>query len=63
MPQSFADWRAAGYVGGSPMQIVEQLAEFERAGASRLMLAHYPPADLESLEMLTRDVLPQFKTE
>jgi alkanesulfonate monooxygenase SsuD/methylene tetrahydromethanopterin reductase-like flavin-dependent oxidoreductase (luciferase family) len=63
MPQSFADWRAAGFIGGSPQQIVEQLAEFESAGANRFMLAHYAPDDLESLEMLARDVLPQFKTE
>ncbi|HZQ08791.1 MAG TPA: hypothetical protein VFD70_19570 [Anaerolineae bacterium] len=60
MPQSLVEWRAKGFIGGSAQQVIDQLEEFVAAGASRFMLAHYSPDDLESLELLAQGVLPHF---
>jgi alkanesulfonate monooxygenase SsuD/methylene tetrahydromethanopterin reductase-like flavin-dependent oxidoreductase (luciferase family) len=60
LPRSLAEWRSKGFLAGTPSQLVEQIEEFIDAGASRFMLAHYEFDDLESLELLAREVLPHF---
>lgn len=60
LPADLAAWRAAGYVGGAPADIVEQLKAYAAAGAARCMLQHNHLDDFDSLELLAREVLPHF---
>jgi F420-dependent oxidoreductase-like protein len=60
LPPSFASWQAAGFIGGSPQQVIDQLKAFEAAGIERFMLQHNDLDDLASLELLAGQVLPHF---
>jgi F420-dependent oxidoreductase-like protein len=60
LPPDLASWHAAGFPGGSPQQLVDQLKLFEAAGVERFMLQHNDLDDLDSLELLAREVLPKF---
>jgi F420-dependent oxidoreductase-like protein len=60
LPQDLAGWHATGFPGGRPQQVVDQLKAFEAAGVERFMLQHNDLDDLDSLELLTSDVLPHF---
>lgn len=60
LPATYAAWRAAGFFGGSPQQLLDQLKEFEAAGIARFMLQHNDLDDLDSLELLAGEVLPYF---
>ncbi len=60
LPATFADWRAAGYIGGSPAQVVDQLNAFAEVGVARFMLQQNDLDDLASLELLASHVLPYF---
>jgi F420-dependent oxidoreductase-like protein len=61
LPADLPGWTAAGYVGGSPAQVAEQLAAWRDAGCQRFMLQHNDLDDLDSLELLAAEILPQFK--
>ena len=61
LPKTLADWRAAGFIGGPPSQVVDQLEAFEEAGVARFMLQHNDLDDLASLELLAAEVLPHFR--
>jgi F420-dependent oxidoreductase-like protein len=58
LPPTITDWHAAGFIGGSPQQLVDQLKAFEEAGVERFMLQHNDLDDLESLALLANQVLP-----
>jgi alkanesulfonate monooxygenase SsuD/methylene tetrahydromethanopterin reductase-like flavin-dependent oxidoreductase (luciferase family) len=60
LPETLSDWLAAGYLGGSPEQLAEQMNAFAEAGIERFMLQHNDLDDLDSLEMMAADVLPHF---
>lgn len=60
LPASLEEWHAAGFVGGSSQQLLIQLKNFEAAGVERFMLQHNDLDDVASLELLAREVLPQF---
>jgi F420-dependent oxidoreductase-like protein len=60
LPATPTEWRAAGFIGGSPAEVVEQLRAFEAAGVVRFLLQHNDLDDLDSLELLASDVLPRF---
>ncbi|MBP7692559.1 MAG: TIGR03560 family F420-dependent LLM class oxidoreductase [Anaerolineales bacterium] len=60
LPADLAGWRAAGYIGGGPAEVVEQLHAYAAAGAARVVVQHNSLDDLASLDLLARDVLPQF---
>jgi F420-dependent oxidoreductase-like protein len=60
LPADLAAWQAAGYLGGSPAQLADQLHEWQQAGAHRLMLQHNDYDDLASLELVAAEVLPHF---
>jgi len=60
LPPNLTDWHAAGFVGGSPQQLLDQLKAFEEAGVERFMLQHNDLDDLDSLELLANEVLPHF---
>jgi F420-dependent oxidoreductase-like protein len=58
LPATLAGWHEAGFPGGTPDQLLEQLGAFIEAGVTRFMLQHNDLDDLDSLEMLARRVLP-----
>jgi alkanesulfonate monooxygenase SsuD/methylene tetrahydromethanopterin reductase-like flavin-dependent oxidoreductase (luciferase family) len=60
LPANLTEWHAAGFVGGTPQQLLDQLKSFEAAGAERFMLQHNDLENLDSLELLARQVLPHF---
>ena len=62
LPDNLADWRSAGFIGGTPDQVVEQLQAFVDAGVSRFMLQHNDLDDIDSLELLASDVLPYIQS-
>ena len=48
-------------LGGSPQQLVDQLKVFEEAGVQRFMLEHNDLDDVNTLELLASEILPQFE--
>ncbi|HEX6386805.1 MAG TPA: TIGR03560 family F420-dependent LLM class oxidoreductase [Anaerolineae bacterium] len=60
LPKTPAEWRAAGFPGGTPPQLTEQLQAFTDAGVQRFMLQYNDLDDLDSLELLAGEVLPHF---
>jgi F420-dependent oxidoreductase-like protein len=48
----------AGFVVGTLEQAAEQLREYERAGARRMLCQHNPHDDLEFVELLGRELAP-----
>lgn len=59
LPPDLPGWRAAGFVGGRPEQVLAQLRAFESAGASRFVLQHNDLADEASLRLLAEAVVPE----
>ena len=60
LPAAHSDWLAAGFLGGSPAQLIDQMSGFVEAGAQRFMLQHNDLDDLDSLAFLSSEVLPYF---
>jgi alkanesulfonate monooxygenase SsuD/methylene tetrahydromethanopterin reductase-like flavin-dependent oxidoreductase (luciferase family) len=52
LPDNLNDWLQAGFIGGFPRQIADQMAVFVTAGVERFMLQHNAFDDLDSLELL-----------
>ena len=63
LPPDFEAWRAAGFIGGSPGEVTEQIAAFVEAGADRFMLQQNDLDDIDSLELIAADVLPHFQED
>lgn len=59
MPATLTDWHAAGFIGGVPQQVIDQLQAFAEAGIERFMLQHNDLNDVESLALLAQTVLPE----
>ncbi len=58
LPGNLADWLAAGFIGGHPEQVIDQLRAWAAAGCSRFMLQHNDLDNLDALELLAGEVLP-----
>jgi len=58
LPRDPADWREAGFLVGSPAEIVDQLGTRAEAGATRFHLQQNALDDLGSVELLASEVLP-----
>jgi alkanesulfonate monooxygenase SsuD/methylene tetrahydromethanopterin reductase-like flavin-dependent oxidoreductase (luciferase family) len=58
LPEDIHAWHQAGFIGGTPQQVIKQLKGFEEAGVSRFMLQHNNPEDIDSLRLLAEEVLP-----
>ncbi len=52
--------RSAGQLTGSPAEAVERMAEYAKAGATRLNIAIRPPVDWEALDAFVSEVAPHF---
>jgi alkanesulfonate monooxygenase SsuD/methylene tetrahydromethanopterin reductase-like flavin-dependent oxidoreductase (luciferase family) len=55
--RAWAFWREPGLVAGTPQRLRERLAEFEAAGADRVILQWLDLDDLDALEFLAEAVL------
>ena len=62
LPADLAGWHNAGFVGGTPDQLLDRLKAFEAAGVERFMLQHNDLDDVASLELLARQILPHFNS-
>jgi F420-dependent oxidoreductase-like protein len=51
--------RERGVIVGAPSELVDQIGELEEAGVERVMLQWLDLDDIDGLEVLARDVLPQ----
>ena len=44
---------------GSPEEVIRQIRDFEAAGVTEISLQWFAPDDIEGLEILAAEVLPQ----
>lgn len=58
VPQGQAVWRAAGFLHGTPAEVVADLRRWEAAGISRVYLQMLDMNDLEAITLLAREVVP-----
>jgi len=58
LPEDLSAWLRAGFIGGTPQQVIGQLKGFEQAGVTRFMLQHNNLDDIDSLALLAEEVLP-----
>jgi alkanesulfonate monooxygenase len=52
------DWKQKR-TGGTPDQVLERLATFAAAGAQRVMLQHLLHDDLDAVELIGREIIPE----
>lgn len=60
LPEDAAEWRAAGFLHGSPAEIVSELRRWEGLGMHRVMLQCLDQEDLPAIDLFAREVLPAF---
>ena len=58
VPDDEMGWRAAGFLYGSPPQVVADLRRWEGVGVSRVMLQMLDMEDDAAIELIARDVVP-----
>jgi alkanesulfonate monooxygenase SsuD/methylene tetrahydromethanopterin reductase-like flavin-dependent oxidoreductase (luciferase family) len=62
--RALREWTASApgetWITGTPEQVVERLREYEAAGVERVMLQHLSHRDLDTIELLGREVVPSF---
>jgi alkanesulfonate monooxygenase SsuD/methylene tetrahydromethanopterin reductase-like flavin-dependent oxidoreductase (luciferase family) len=63
LPTDIETWRAKGFPGGTPAELVAQFQEWSEAGCMRIMLQHNDLDDLASLTLLAAEVLPHLAAE
>ncbi|MBI3638042.1 MAG: LLM class flavin-dependent oxidoreductase [Candidatus Rokubacteria bacterium] len=61
LPADAAGWRAAGFLYGTPDEIVADLKRWEAAGMRRVMLQMVDMDDRDAIELLATNVLPAFR--
>lgn len=59
--ERFDETRAKGMLTGTPPEVVERIAEYQRAGAQGLNIALRAPVDWEAIEAFIEQVLPHFR--
>ena len=59
LPDGQAAWRAAGFLAGSPGQVIEDLQRWDGAGMQRVLLQMLDQEDIGALELFAREVLPK----
>ena len=58
LPEDAAGWRSAGFLHGSPAEVVEDLARWRELGIQRVMLQMIDQEDLAAIELIAREILP-----
>lgn len=61
LPEQAAEWRAAGFLHGSPEEIVRELRRWEGLGLHRVMLQLLDQEDFAAIDLFAREVLPAFR--
>jgi len=61
LPKNMSAWHQAGFIGGTPQQVLDQMKTFQEAGITRLMLQHNDLDDVDSLALFAEEVLPQWR--
>jgi F420-dependent oxidoreductase-like protein len=59
LPDGEAAWRAAGFLAGTPTQVVEDLQRWDGVGLQRVLLQMLDQEDIGALELFAREVLPK----
>ena len=59
LPDGETAWRAAGFLAGTPTQVVEDLQRWDGVGMQRVLLQMLDQEDIDALELFARDVLPK----
>ncbi len=58
LPEDATGWRSAGFLHGSPEDVVEDLARWRELGIQRVMLQMIDQEDLAAIELIAREILP-----
>jgi F420-dependent oxidoreductase-like protein len=61
LPQGEAAWRDAGFLHGTPAEVVPTLKRWEALGVGRVMLQLLDQDDLAVIDLIAREVLPAFR--
>jgi alkanesulfonate monooxygenase SsuD/methylene tetrahydromethanopterin reductase-like flavin-dependent oxidoreductase (luciferase family) len=61
LPQGEAAWREAGFLHGTPGDVVPTLRRWEALGVGRVMLQLLDQDDLAAIDLIAREVLPAFR--
>jgi alkanesulfonate monooxygenase SsuD/methylene tetrahydromethanopterin reductase-like flavin-dependent oxidoreductase (luciferase family) len=61
LPQGEAAWREAGFLHGTPGDVVPTLRRWEALGVGRVMLQLLDQDDLAAVDLIAREVLPGFR--
>jgi alkanesulfonate monooxygenase SsuD/methylene tetrahydromethanopterin reductase-like flavin-dependent oxidoreductase (luciferase family) len=56
LPADLPAWLRAGFIGGTPQQVLDQMKAFGETGITRFMLQHNDLDDVDSLALLAEDV-------
>jgi F420-dependent oxidoreductase-like protein len=60
LPREAAEWRAAGFLHGTPDEVGRELRRWETLGLNRVMLQLLDQDDLAAIDLFAREVLPAF---
>lgn len=59
LPSNSDGWREAGFIVGTSNEVVDQIGQRREAGATRFMLQQNALDDLNSVELVASEVIPQ----
>ncbi len=59
-PDSWLAESAPGWGAGTPAQVIDRLRRYEAVGVEHAMLMYAPHADVSTIDLLAREVLPAF---
>lgn len=57
-PRTFLEERAGTWLSGTPSQVLDQLGQLADLGVSRVMLQHLDHTDLETVELVAEQLIP-----
>jgi F420-dependent oxidoreductase-like protein len=60
LPADEAGWRAAGFLVGGRDAVIDDLKQWEKLGMSRVMLQMLDQEDVAALELIAREIVPEF---
>jgi alkanesulfonate monooxygenase SsuD/methylene tetrahydromethanopterin reductase-like flavin-dependent oxidoreductase (luciferase family) len=61
LPQGEPAWREAGFLHGTPADVIPTLRRWEALGVGRVMLQLLDQDDLAAIDLIAREVLPAFR--
>jgi F420-dependent oxidoreductase-like protein len=60
LPEDEAGWRAAGFLHGTPADVVADVRRWQALGIERVMLQMLDMDDLDAIDLIAREVIPAF---